>query len=64
MKTRTFSGIEFYKPPPCRFCGDDEGNLTLSKVVADYSCQSCGEWQHAILGGIWEIVGYKGDELE
>ena len=57
MKMRT-SNIEFYKPPPCRFCGDDEGNLTLSKVVADYSCQACGEWQHSILDSIWQIVGY------
>lgn len=45
--------------PPCRFCGDNEGNLVLSKINADYSCQSCGVWQSAILNSAWYVVGYE-----
>lgn len=41
----------------CRFCGLT--GLVLSTANADYSCEYCGEWQGAILGSIWEIVGYK-----
>ena len=48
--------------PLCRFCGDNEGNLTVSKINADYSCQSCGEWQNAILNSAWYIVAYEGDD--
>jgi|TARA_R100000455_G_C6269759_1_gene125432 hypothetical protein len=45
--------------PPCRFCGDDGGNLVLSTINADCYCEACGEWQDAILNSAWYIVGYE-----
>ena len=45
----------------CRFCG--LRGLVLSTANADYSCEHCGEWQEAILGSTWEIVGYEKEEV-
>lgn len=44
----------------CRYCNEE--CLVLSTVCADYSCEWCGEWQEAILGSVWEIVGYEKEE--
>ena len=44
----------------CRFC--EMPGLVLSMANADYSCEYCGEWQEAILGSVWEIVGYEKEE--
>ncbi len=45
----------------CIKCGDF-GSLILSTANADYSCEVCGEWQDAILGSAWEIIGYTKEE--
>lgn len=42
----------------CRYC-KTEGCLVLSSWAGDYSCEWCGEWQGALLGSTFEIVGYE-----
>lgn len=47
----------------CRYC-KTEGCLVLSSWAGDYSCEWCGEWQGALLGSTFEIVGYeRGGEM-
>jgi len=41
----------------CRYC--KLKGLVLSTACEDYSCEYCGRWQDAILGSVWNIVGYK-----
>jgi hypothetical protein len=46
----------------CRFCG--LRGLVLSTINVDYSCEHCGEWQNAILDGVWAIEGYRQEKGE
>ena len=41
----------------CRYC--KESTLVLSMINEDYSCESCGQWQDAVVGTAWELLGFK-----
>lgn len=40
----------------CKNCKESD-YFVLSTAVNDIVCESCGEWQDAILNDVWERVG-------